>query len=56
MSETRVERGAVASFGVLATGPNGASRSPREHLALQTQLTVAWGGGEEYLIGRAGDQ
>jgi hypothetical protein len=56
VSETLVERGAVASFGVLARGPNGAFRSPREHLALQTQLTVALGEAEEYLIGRAGDR
>jgi hypothetical protein len=49
VSERRVERGAVASFGVLARGTNGAFRSPREHLALQTRLTVALGCGLEYL-------
>jgi hypothetical protein len=27
-------------------------RDPREHLALQTRLTVALGGGQEYLLGR----
>ena len=52
MSETRVERGAVASFGVLARGTNGTFRGPREHLALQTRLTVALGVGQEYLLGR----
>jgi len=56
VSETRVERGAIASFGVLARGWNGAFRSPRAYLAPQTQLTVALGGGEEYLIGRTGDR
>ena len=44
--------GAVTSFGVLAGGTNGALRGGREHLALQTRLTVASGGGQEYLLGR----
>ena len=53
MSETRVERGAVASFGVLARGTNGTFRGPREPLALQTRVTVEMGGGQEYLwVGR----
>ena len=53
MSEARVEkRGAVASFGVLASGTNGTFRGWREHLALQTRLTVSSGGGQEYLLGR----
>ena len=43
MSETRVERGAVASFGVLARGTNGTFRGRREHIALETRLTVALG-------------
>jgi hypothetical protein len=29
----------------------GAFRGPREHLALQIRLTVAWGSGQEYLWG-----
>ena len=52
MSQTRVERGAVASLGVLARGTNGTFRGPRGHLALQTRLTVALGVGQEYLLGR----
>ncbi len=52
MSETRVERGTVASFGVLARGTHGTFRGPREHLALQTRLTAVSGGGQEYLLVR----
>ena len=48
----RVERGAVAFFGALARGTNGTFRGPREHLALQTRLTIALGGAQEYLLGR----
>jgi hypothetical protein len=33
-------------------GTNGPFRGPRKHLALQTRLTVALGGGKEYLLGR----
>src|ERR1019366_3241880 len=43
---TRGERGGVGSFGVLARGTNGSFRGPREHPALETRLTVAWGGGK----------
>jgi hypothetical protein len=34
--ETRVERGAVVSFGILPRGTNGTLRGLQEHLALQT--------------------
>ena len=52
MSETQVDRGAVAAFGVLAIGTNGPFRGPWKHLALQTRLTIALGGGQEYILGR----
>jgi hypothetical protein len=52
LSERRVERGAVASSGALARDTNGSFLGPRELLALQTRLTVALGGGQEYLLGR----
>ena len=47
-----IHGGAFASFGVLARGTNGTFRGPREHLALETRLTVALGGGQEYLLSR----
>jgi hypothetical protein len=40
VSETRVARGVVAVFGVLARGTNGTFSGPRKHRALQTQPTV----------------
>jgi hypothetical protein len=52
VSETRVDRGAVVAFGVLATGTNGPFRGPWKHLVLQTRLTIALGGGQEYIMGR----
>jgi len=51
VSEARVERGAVASFGILARGTNGTFRGPREHFEPQTRLTVALGAGQEYPLG-----
>jgi len=36
----------------VARGTKSTFRGPREHLALQTRLTVALGGGQEYLLGR----
>jgi hypothetical protein len=54
VSETRVKRGAVASFGVLARGTNGTFCGPREHLAPHTRLTIAFSGSPAYVIGRAG--
>ena len=49
----RVERGAIAVFGVLGRGANGPFRGPRKHLALQTRLTIAFSGGKVYVIGRS---
>ena len=36
-----------------ARGTNGPFRGPRKHLALLTRLTIALGGGQVYVIGRA---
>jgi hypothetical protein len=41
-----VERGAIAAFGVLESGPDGPSPGLRKHLALQTRLTIAFSGGQ----------
>ena len=54
VSEARVERGAVAAFGVVARGTDGPSRGQRKDLALQTGLTIAFSGGQVHVIGRAG--
>jgi hypothetical protein len=54
MPEAWVERGAVAVFGVLARGANGPFHGPWKNLALQTRLTIAFSGGQVYVIGRAG--
>jgi hypothetical protein len=54
VSEARVEREAVAAFGVLARATDGPFRGQRKHLALQTRVTIAFGGGQAYVVGRAG--
>jgi hypothetical protein len=53
VSETRVERGAVASFGVLARGTNGAFHDPWKHVAQQTRLAFAIRGGSVYVTAQA---
>ena len=52
VSEARGERGAVAVFGVLRRGQNDPFPGPWKHPALQTRVTIAFGGGQEYVIGR----
>jgi len=54
VSQTQVERGAVAVFGVLARGTNGPFRGPWKHLAVQTRLPVAFNWGQAYVASRAG--
>ena len=46
MSQTRVERGAVAVCGVPARGTNGLFRGLWKHFAVQTRLTVVFGSGQ----------
>ena len=53
VSEGSVERGAIAVFGLLARNTHGSFRGPWKHLALQTQLTIAFEGGQVYVIGPA---
>jgi hypothetical protein len=50
----KVERRAVAVFGVLARGTNGPFRGTWKHLAVQTRLPVAFNWGQAYVAGRAG--
>jgi hypothetical protein len=52
VSETRVERGAIGSYGVPARGSNGPYCGPREHPVLQTRLAIPLGGGQGYPLGR----
>jgi len=44
----------IAGFGVLARGTHGPFRGWPKHLALQTPVTIEIGGGQVYVIGRAG--
>lgn len=52
VSETRVERGAVADFGILARSTKGAFRGPLEHCKLHSQVkctavkSTFWVGGK----------
>jgi hypothetical protein len=41
-----VERGAIAAIGVHGRGTDSPSPGLRKHLALQTRLTIAFGGGQ----------
>ena len=52
VAEARIEGRPVSDVGILRRRKTGPFRGPRKHLALQTRLTVAWGGGQEYLLGR----
>jgi hypothetical protein len=52
VSQVSVERWPVSSFGILLRGKTGTVRGPWKQPAVQSRLTVAFGGGQQYLLGR----
>ena len=52
VSQVSVERGPISSFGILRRGKIGPFRGPWKHPAPQTRLTVAFSGGQAYVMGR----
>ena len=49
MSQVAVEGGSVSGFGIRCSGKTDPFRGPWKHLAVQTLLTVAFSGGQEYI-------
>ena len=53
MSEARVERGPVSSFGILQKGKTGLFHGPWKHPALKTRLDLEFRGARVYITLRA---
>ena len=53
VSEARVERGSVSSFGILRRGKTGPFHGPWKHPALKTRLDLEFRGARVYITRRA---
>ena len=53
VSEARVERGSVSSFGILRRGKTGPFHGPWKHPALKIQLDLDFRGARVYITHRA---
>lgn len=54
VSEARVEGRPVSGVGILRRRKTGPFRGLWKHPPLQTRLTIAFGGGQVYIVRRAG--
>jgi Protein of unknown function (DUF3096) len=53
VSEDKLGKTATSSFGILRRRKTDPFRGPWKHPALQTRLTIAFSGGQVYVIGRS---